>query len=98
MAQFFNFKGDYFGLTDADIERNTEMYGYNVYTKQEKKQECFTPISILISPAFLLMLIAGIISFFGTNIFAGIVINSVTKSAADLKPKNSAMPTASANM
>lgn len=74
MAQFFNFKGDYFGLTDADIDRNTEMYGYNVYTKQEKKQECFSLVSVLISPAFLLMLIAGVISFFGTNIIAGIVI------------------------
>ena len=74
MAQFFNFKGDYFGLTESDIEKNTELYGYNIYTKSDKKQEGFSLLSVLISPSFLLMLIAGILSFFGTNIYAGIII------------------------
>lgn len=36
MAQFFNFKEDYFGLNDKDIQRNTELYGLNIYTKKEK--------------------------------------------------------------
>ena len=35
MAQFFNFKEDYFGLNDKDIQRNTELYGLNIYTKKE---------------------------------------------------------------
>ncbi len=74
MAQFFNFKDDYFGLTDADIERNTELYGYNIYTKSEKRQESFSLVSVLLSPSFLLMFIAGILSFFGPNVYAGIVI------------------------
>ncbi len=74
MAQFFNFKDDYFGLSDSDIERNTELYGYNVYTKKESKQDSFSPVSVLLSPSFLLMFIAGVLSFFGTNVYAGIVI------------------------
>ncbi len=74
MAQFFNFKEDYFGLTDADVEKNTELYGYNIYTKNEKKEESFSPAKVLISPSFLLMFLAGILSFFGTNVHAGLAI------------------------
>lgn len=74
MAQFFNFKGDYFGLTDADIEKNTELYGYNIYTKKDKPQESFSPIKVLLSPSFVLMFIAGVLSLFGTNVFSGIAI------------------------
>lgn len=39
MAQFFNFKEDYFGLNDKDIQRNTELYGLNIYTKKEKEKD-----------------------------------------------------------
>lgn len=74
MAQFFNFKGDYFGLTESDIDRNTELYGYNVYTKSEKKTEAFSPAKVIISPSFLLMFVAGVLSFFASNVAAGLII------------------------
>lgn len=74
MAKFFNFNGEYFGLTESDIDRNTELYGYNVYTKAEKKAECFSPARIILSPSFLLMFVAGVLSFFGGNIAAGLMI------------------------
>ncbi len=73
MAQFFNFKEDYFGLNDKDIERNTELYGLNIYTKKETEKDHFDPVRVILSPAVILMLLAGILSFF-TNIFTGIVI------------------------
>ena len=44
MAQFFNFKEDYFGLNDKDIQRNTELYGLNIYTKKEKENSAFYTI------------------------------------------------------
>lgn len=74
MAQFFNFKGEYYGLTDNDIEKNTETYGYNVYSRNEKKQEYFSPIQVILSPAFILMFVAGILSLFGPYLFTGILI------------------------
>lgn len=74
MAQFFNFKEDYFGLNDKEIERNTELYGLNIYTKKETSQECFDPGKVLLSPAVLLMFIAGVLSFFSTGIITGAVI------------------------
>ena len=73
MAQFFNFKEDYFGLNDKDIQRNTELYGLNIYTKKEKEKDHFEPVRVILSPAVILMCIAGILSFF-TNIFTGIMI------------------------
>ncbi len=73
MAQFFNFKEDYFGLNDKDIQRNTELYGLNIYTKKEKEKDHFEPARVILSPAVILMCIAGILSFF-TNIFTGIMI------------------------
>lgn len=74
MAQFFNFKGDYFGLTESDIEKNTELYGYNVYTKSERKPDGFSPLRVILSPSFLLMFIAGVLSLFGPFLFTGIAI------------------------
>ncbi len=74
MAQFFNFKGDYFGLTESDIEKNTELYGYNIYTKNEKKPEGFTPLRVVLSPSFLLMFIAGVLCLFGADLLSGILI------------------------
>lgn len=73
MAQFFNFKGDYFGLNDKDIERNTELYGLNVYTKREKEKDHYEPTRLIFSPTVVLMFVAGVLSFF-TNIFTGIMI------------------------
>lgn len=78
MAQFFNFKGDYFGLTDVDIEKNTDLYGYNVYTKNEKKQECFSPVRVILSPSFLLMFVAGVLSLFGSYFITGIIVLLIT--------------------
>lgn len=74
MAHFFNFKGDYFGLTESDIDKNTELYGYNVYTKLEKKREAFSPTKVLLSPPFILMFVAGVLSFFTSNVAAGLII------------------------
>ena len=74
MAQFFNFKGEYFGLTETDIERNTELYGYNVYTRSEKKPEAFSPLRVILTPHFILTFVAGILSLFGTYFFTGIII------------------------
>lgn len=73
MAQFFNFKEDYFGLNDKDIQRNTELYGLNIYTKKEDEKDHCEPLRIIFSPAVILMFIAGILSFF-TNIFTGVLI------------------------
>lgn len=77
MAQFFNFKEDYFGLNDKDVERNTELYGLNIYTKKEKKTDKTEPVKVIFSPAVILMFIAGVLSFF-TNVFTGIVILLLT--------------------
>ncbi len=78
MAQFFNFKGDYFGLADADIEKNTELYGYNVYTKAEKKAEAFSPLKVILTPSLLLMFMAGILSLFGEFWLTGAIILLIT--------------------
>ena len=74
MAQFFNFKEDYFGLTDKDVEKNTELYGHNIYTKKDAPRERFSPAKVMLSPSVLLMFIAGVLSFFSTGILTGIVI------------------------
>lgn len=74
MAQFYNFKGDYYGLTDEDIKQNTEMYGFNIYKKNEPEKQRFRVSAVLLSPSFILMLLAGILSFFGGGIGSGIVI------------------------
>ena len=74
MAQFFNFKEDYFGLNESDIERNTELYGLNIYTKNERPQECFNPGKVIFSPAVILMFIAGVLSFFASGILTGLMI------------------------
>ena len=74
MAQFFNFKEDYFGLTDKDVDRNTELYGLNVYTKKDKPIDRFNPGKVILSPSVLLMFIAGVLSFFSSGILTGIVI------------------------
>lgn len=34
----FNFKGDYFGLTESDVQKNIDLYGYNIYTKKSSRE------------------------------------------------------------
>ena len=63
MAQFFNFKGDYFGLTDDEVENRADLYGYNIYTKNEKKRDGFSVLKTVLSPNVVLMLLAGILCF-----------------------------------
>ena len=72
MAQFFNFKGDYFGLTESDVQKNIDLYGYNIYTKKEQPRERFNPGKVILSPSALLMFIAGVLSFFSSGILTGI--------------------------
>lgn len=72
MAQFLNFKQDYSGLTDKDIEKQTEMYGLNIYTKNARHKEKFSYLDVILSPSVLLMLIAAVLCFFGMGIGAGI--------------------------
>ena len=72
MAQLFNFKEDYFGLTDDEIETNTKLYGLNTYTRETKRTEKFSYTDIFLSPSVLLMLIAGVLCFFGMGVGAGI--------------------------
>lgn len=74
MAQFFNFKEDYFGLTESDVQKNIDLYGYNIYTKKEQPRERFNPGKVILSPSALLMFIAGVLSFFSSGILTGIVI------------------------
>lgn len=72
MAQFFNFKQDFFGLTDSEIEEKEKLYGLNVYTKNTKPREKFSYTEIFLSPAVLMMFAAGVLCFFGMGIGAGI--------------------------
>ena len=71
MAQFFDFKEDYYGLTSADAEKRLSTYGPNIYTKNAvKSRHIYT--DVIFSPSVIMMLAAGIISFFGIGIAAGI--------------------------
>jgi len=72
MAQFFNFKQDFFGLTDSEIEEKEKLYGLNVYTKSTKRREKFSYTEVFLSPAVLMMFAAGVLCFFGMGIGAGI--------------------------
>ncbi len=74
MAYFLNFKQDYTGLSDAEVENRMEMYGSNVFDKEMEKPVRFSPVKTLLSPSFILMLIAGILSLFSDYFGAGIAI------------------------
>ncbi len=74
MAHFLNFKQDYFGLTEEEVAHRMDMYGSNVLDKEMEKPEHFSPVKMLLSPSFLLMLIAGILSLFSSYIGTGIAI------------------------
>ena len=73
MAQFFNFKQDFFGLTDNEIEEKEKLYGQNVYTKNPKREKKFSYTEVFLSPSVLMMLAAGVLCFFGMGIGAGII-------------------------
>ncbi len=74
MAQFFNFREDYYGLTEKEIEKNTAMYGLNKYSKRDRLRAAFSPVKTLLQPPVLLMLAAGILCFFGGGIASGIAV------------------------
>lgn len=73
MAQFFDFEQDYYGLTDTEVEKRLSMYGLNTYKKNELISKNFSIYEILFSPMVILMLIAGVLCFFGFGIGAGII-------------------------
>lgn len=72
MAQFFNFKEDYYGLTSDDVEKRLSTYGTNIFTKNTKN-DGFSYLKTVLSPSVIIMLAAGILAFFGIGIAAGIV-------------------------
>ncbi|MDE7361728.1 MAG: HAD family hydrolase [Oscillospiraceae bacterium] len=74
MAKFFNFDEDYFGLTPSDIEKKLSMYGLNTYTKSPRAFMGFSYSDVLLSPAVLLMAIAGVLCFFGAGVGMGIIV------------------------
>ena len=73
MAQFFNFKQDFFGLTDNEIEEKEKLYGQNIYTKNPKRTNKFSYTEVFLSPSVLMMFAAGVLCFFGMGIGAGII-------------------------
>lgn len=74
MAQFFNFKQDYFGLTESEVETKSSLYGLNTYTKDPKAAAGFSYLDVFLSPSALLMFIAGVLCFFGAGIGSGIAV------------------------
>lgn len=73
MAYFFDFKQDYTGLDPNKIDNKLSMYGLNTYTKVPAGLFGSSYADILLSPAVLLMFIAGVLCFFGMGVGAGIV-------------------------
>ena len=73
MAYFFDFEQDYTGLDPNRIDHMLSMYGLNTYTKAPAGFFGSSYAEILLSPAVLLMFVAGVLSFFGLGIGAGIV-------------------------
>lgn len=74
MAHFFNFKQDYFGLTESEVDKNLSLYGLNTYSKNREAFQSFSYTDVFLSPSVLLMFIAGILSFFAAGIVTGIMI------------------------
>lgn len=72
MAQFFNFEQDYFGQTDAEVEKKLSQYGLNTYTK-DTGINGFAYREILLSPSVLLMFAAGVLCILNGGIAAGII-------------------------
>ena len=73
MAKFFDFEQDYTGLDPGRIDNMLSMYGLNTYIKAPAGLFGSSYAEILLSPAVLLMFVAGVLSFFGIGIGAGIV-------------------------
>ena len=74
MAQFFEFKEDYYGLSEPEVEQNAELYGLNIYTKKEKEKKKFSVPRVFLNPSFILMLLSALLCMVGGDIGAGIVI------------------------
>lgn len=72
MAQFFNFKEDYYGLTAADVEKRLATYGENIFTKNTNN-DGFSYLRLFLSPSVIIMFTAGVLAFFAMGIAAGIV-------------------------
>lgn len=73
MAKFFDFEQDYTGLEPKRIDSMLAMYGLNTYTKAPEGLFGSSYAEIFLSPAVLLMFVAGVLSFFGIGVGAGIV-------------------------
>lgn len=73
MARFFDFEQDYTGLDPNRIDNMLSMYGLNTYTKAPAGLFGSSYAEIFLTPAVLLMFVAGVLSFFGIGIGAGIV-------------------------
>ena len=73
MAKFFDFEQDYTGLDPSRIDNMLSMYGLNTYTKTPEGLFGSSYAEIFLSPAVLLMFVAGVLSFFGIGVGAGIV-------------------------
>lgn len=82
MAQVFDFKNDYVGLSTAQTEENIELYGYNSDTRLDEKTKGYRPVKAFINLRVLLMAAsAGVSIWYGYtvedgvwNIFAGFVL------------------------
>lgn len=73
MAYFFDFKQDYTGLNPNKIDKMLSMYGLNTYTKAPGGLFKSNYADVLLSPSVLLMLVAGVLCFFGVGLGAGII-------------------------
>ena len=72
MAKFFDFNGDYTGLTEEKAASALELYGSNEFT--ETKDKSFKAHHILLCPVSILLAAAGLIQiFFLGGIASGII-------------------------
>lgn len=74
MAKFFDFNEEYFGLTENEIEKKLSMYGLNTYTGSQRAFMGFSYKDVFLSPAVLMMFVAGVLCFFGAGIGMGIAV------------------------
>lgn len=74
LAQFFNFSGDYFGLTDDDMAESVELYGKNTYSTNDKEIKSYSVKQTLLSPSVILMFVVAIACFASLQIAMGIAV------------------------
>ncbi|MGN1119461.1 MAG: hypothetical protein ACI4Q4_03815, partial [Oscillospiraceae bacterium] len=74
MAQFFNFEGDYLGLSEEEAARSVELYGLNTYTKGDSGEKRFSPVSAVLNPTVIMLFLAGVFSFFSAGVGTGIAV------------------------